>query len=192
MTGLGAIQPSAEIESMLFAGSFVLVAVPINAALLALVDLYISHLQKIEARRPLLASAVPSTTFEIALTAPGGGAGGGDGEAAAGRKVTWAVYLEYRLRQMAGTGTELHSALIDQIRDNFAALGRGRPSSTSTRSSAPSAATRAPPSPPPSRRRRRGRRPATPLLRDTLTVEEEESARVLLRIRSARHARLTT
>ena len=189
MTGLGAIQPSSEIESMLFAGSFVLVAVPINAALLALlVDLYISHLQKIEARRRLLASAVPSTTFlEIArFTAPGGGAGGGDGEAAAGRKVTWAVYLEYRLRQMSGTGTELHSAHIDQIRDNFAALGRGRPFHRPRRDRArPPRHARAAlssavstPAPGPSGA-------ATPLLRDTLTVEEEESARVLLRSLSA-------
>ena len=83
-------------------------------------------------------------------------------------------------------GQQLKNKLIDQIRDNFAALGRGRPFidldeiERALRGDARAALSSAvsTPAPGPSGA-------ATPLLRDTLTVEEEESARVLLRSLSA-------
>ena len=89
----------------------------------------------------------------------------------------------------AADGGDEHRActrLIDQIRDNFAALGRGRPFidldeiERALRGDARAALSSAvsTPAPGPSGA-------ATPLLRDTLTVEEEESARVLLRSLSA-------
>lgn len=127
MTGLGSTSPADDSGwgNLLAAGLYVFLAVPLNAAALALLmDVYISHVQRNEARKKLLTNVVPSqrTFLDIAHTAPANDCFGAEPSAS---RVTWAVYLEYRLRQMVGT--EIHSKLIDEIKDSFDALDvRGR------------------------------------------------------------------
>ena len=122
LTGLGAVSPNNSDGGLLFATFFVVVGVPLNAAFLAMiVDIYLSYVQRTEARRKVLANPLGRATFfDIAATRstlePNAG-----GEWP--RVVTWPVYLEHKLRELASERTTLSDALLDTIHESFLAMG---------------------------------------------------------------------
>jgi len=84
-----------------------------------LIDIYVTHLERGEARRQLLCAALPGEATFLDMARGSRSSGAAD---ACSTRVTWGHYLEYRLRKM--TGTEVHPALLDELKAHFAALDR--------------------------------------------------------------------
>lgn len=92
---------------------------PLNAAVITvLIDIYVTHLERGEARRQLLRAAVPGEATFLDM-ARGSRATAAD---TCSSRVTWGHYLEYRLRKMPGA--EVHPELLDELKAHFAALDR--------------------------------------------------------------------
>jgi hypothetical protein len=117
-SSLGSITPRDNAGSFVWASLFIAFAVPLNAAIWAtLIDLYISHFERREARRQLMEEAVPGRDTFLAMAGPRQAAGPSTNTIS---KVTWGTFLEYRMRQLEGT--VIHAKLLDQLKAAFDAL----------------------------------------------------------------------
>ena len=117
ITGIGAISPNDSKGGLLFATVYVIVGVPLNAAMLAMfVDKYLSRVQQREAKRKVL-GGLSRQTFD-ALAGTRSTLATHEGHRVV---ITWAVFLEHKLRELAGT--PLSAGLLDSIRETFVALG---------------------------------------------------------------------
>lgn len=123
MTGLGLEQPGSNPIDLNFSSLFILLAVPLNAAVFALVmDVYIAHVQRSQARQRVLTqrSLGKETFLAIVAAVPEPLSKRSSRQKSGEMKITWGMYLEYWLRQMEGT--EVHAKLLDEIKDSFMAL----------------------------------------------------------------------
>lgn len=128
ITGLGSEDPGKDPNDLWFATVYLLVSVPLNVTVLAsLIDVYVSHVQRNQARQRLLTKIVPThrTFLDIVESAPEPSSHTsllGTAEGSSSLKVTYGMYLEYWLRKMPGT--EVHAKLLDEIKASFTALDR--------------------------------------------------------------------
>jgi len=129
---LGSMTPKDDGPSYLWAAAYIVVGVPLNAAVFtSVIDVYVSQLERREARRQLREAPGRGTFLAMAHETSHLGSYVGsphlhrsssaDGRLS-GTKVPWGAFLEHRLRNMQGT--VLHPKLIDGLKATFDALDR--------------------------------------------------------------------